>query len=183
MVTGAQESSSEEGTSKRTLKEEQGPAVERKKRREGKGGREVKKERSETLKTALHKFHVKREEPRLRGQFPMSGEEKRETRPERKKTSDQEGSSARLKGLGMVLRAWGEEPPATVWRVPWRGEERNQGVQHGGGYSLQLSHGPKLQQSHCRGGKGQEERALRETEGRSDRTQPGGPGERERGED
>lgn len=35
--------------------------------------------------------------------------------------SNQEGSSARLKGLGTVLRAWGEEPPsygvkgALVW--------------------------------------------------------------------
>lgn len=41
-----------EGTSKRTLKEEQGPAVDRQKRREGKEGGEMKKERFETLKTA-----------------------------------------------------------------------------------------------------------------------------------
>ena len=52
MVTGAQESFPKEQTPKRTLKEEQGPAMDRKKRRERKGGREMKKEQFETLKTA-----------------------------------------------------------------------------------------------------------------------------------
>lgn len=72
----------------------------------------MKKERFETLKTARAQVPSKEIGAKIENQFRMSGEEKQETRLEGKKTSDQEGSSARLKGLGVVLRAWGEEPPS-----------------------------------------------------------------------
>lgn len=63
------------------------------------------------------------------------------------------------------------------------GQEQNQGVQHGGGYSLQLrSVGPN-HSSYSAGGRKEQERGLRDTEGGSDRTQPGRVGKRERGED
>ena len=61
----------------------------------------------------------------MRSQLRMSGEERQETRLEGKKTSEQEGSSARLKGSGMVLRAWGEEPPGyhVEGALAWGGAE------------------------------------------------------------
>ena len=59
MVIGAQKSFPKEGTSKRTLKEEQAPAMDRQKRREGKEGGEMKKERFETLKTACAQVQSK----------------------------------------------------------------------------------------------------------------------------